>query len=59
MAVTVKITVFWDAMSCSLVYAHVDTEGGGNMFHKMSLNIYQTTQHHIPENDNRVIFCLY
>jgi hypothetical protein len=42
-AISMKMAVFWDVALCSLVEA---------VSSKMSVNIYQNTQHNIPEDSH-------
>jgi hypothetical protein len=52
-AVTVKINVTWDVMLCSLV-STLKIEAA--RFSETTINVYQTTRHHIPEGNNLLFF---
>jgi hypothetical protein len=51
MVVTMKLTLFWDVMSCSLVMFT-------NICQKQWLNIYQTSWCHIPSISENLWICI-
>jgi hypothetical protein len=44
---SMKIAVFWNVTPCSLVYTEISDDSS-----EMTIQIYQTTLNHIPNEEN-------